>query len=83
MTGNRSVMDILRVLSEMPFLHRGELASFAWWSESGIYRAVDRLQQAGLIASIPHATETQRHMERYYLTASGTQGSGDVHGRRP
>ena len=71
MTGNRSVTDILRVLSEMPFLHRGELASFAWWSESGIYRAVDRLQKAGLIASIPHATETQRHMERYYLTAAG------------
>ena len=71
MTGNRAVTDILRVLSETPFLHRIELASFAWWSESGIYKAVDRLQQAGLIASVPHATETQHHMERYYLTAAG------------
>ena len=71
MTGNRAVTDILRVLSETPFLHRGELASFSWWSESGIYKAVDRLQQAGLIASVPHATETQNHMERYYLTAAG------------
>ena len=71
MTGNRAVTDILRVLSETPFLHRIELASFAWWSESGIYKAVDRLQQAGLIASVPHATETQNHMERYYLTAAG------------
>ena len=71
MTDNRAVTDILRVLSETPFLHRGELASFSWWSESGIYKAVDRLQQAGLIASVPHATETQNHMERYYLTAAG------------
>ena len=53
MTGNRAVTDILRVLSETPFLHRSELASFSWWSESGIYKAVDRLQQAGLIASVP------------------------------
>ena len=67
------VSDILRLLSEMPFLSRAELGTFVSSSVSGVYKAVERLDLAGLVASLPHTTEGQRHTQRFYLTADGVR----------
>ena len=49
--------DLLRLLSHMPLLDRMEMAALSGWSGGGVYRAVGRLEDAGLIASVPHGTE--------------------------
>ena len=71
MRTTRVVSDILRLLSETPFLSRAELATFVSSSVSGVYKAVERLKLAGLVASLPYASEHQHHAERFHLTADG------------
>ena len=71
MRTTRPISEILRLLSEMPFLGRPELATFLPMSASGVYRAVERLEDAGLVASLPHTIESQPHTERFHLTAAG------------
>ena len=68
-----SSAGILKQLAETPFLGRGELAPMSGWSNSVTYRAVDRLEDLGLIGAVPHATELLSRTERYYLTAAGVE----------
>ncbi len=63
--------DMLSLLSEMPFLDRLEMAYVSGWSRGAAYRAVPRLEDAGLIASLSHGTETIAPTLRYHVTARG------------
>ena len=63
--------DLLRLLSHMPLLDRMEMAALSGWSGGGVYRAVGRLEDAGLIASVPHGTELIPPTRRFHLTAAG------------
>ena len=83
MTGKRVTSEIVAVLSETPFLRRVELASFVPVSVWGVYKAMDRLETAGLVARLPNTPDVRRHGQRYYLTPSGIEeaarlGESDV-----
>ena len=74
------ISDILRLLSEMPFLTRAEMAAFVSTSVSGVYKAFGRLEGAGLVASLPYTSEAQPHTERFYLTADGVGEAARLEG---
>ena len=63
--------ELLSLLSDMPFLDRMETAALSGWSGGGVYKAVRRLEDAGLIASVPHGTELVSPTRRFHLTAAG------------
>ena len=63
--------ELLKLLAHMPFLDRLEMVSVSGWSRGGVYRAVPRLEDAGLIASVPHGTEMVAPTRRFHLTAAG------------
>ena len=63
--------ELLRLLAHMPLLDRLEMVAVSGWSRGGVYRAVPRLEDAGLIASVPHRTELIPPTRRFHLTAAG------------
>ena len=63
--------ELLGAMAEMPFLDRLELAAVAGWSKGAAYRNVAKLEQRGLVASVPHATPVIPRTRRYHLTADG------------
>ena len=63
--------ELLRLLADMPFLDRLDMVAVSGWSRGGVYRAVPRLEDAGLIASVPHGTELVTPTRRFHLTAAG------------
>ncbi len=63
--------ELLRLLAHMPLLDRLEMVAVSGWSRGGVYRAVPRLEDAGLIASVPHGTELIPPTRRFHLTAAG------------
>ena len=63
--------ELLRLLGDMPFLDRLEAAAVSGWSSGAVYKAVPRLEDAGLIASVPHGTELVSPTRRFHLTAAG------------
>ena len=63
--------DLLRHLASMPFLDRLEMVAVSGWSRGAVYEAVERLEHAGLAASIPHATDLVPPTRRFHLTAAG------------
>ena len=63
--------ELLRLLADMPFLDRLEMVAVSGWSRGGVYKAVPRLEDAGLIASVPHGTELVPPTRRFHLTAAG------------
>ena len=64
---------LLRLLAAMPLLDRLEAAAVSGWSRGAVYRAADNLERAGLIASVPHASDLVPPTRRYALTASGIE----------
>jgi len=64
-------MELMRLLAWMPFLDRLELAALAGRSRGGVYEAAARLEEAGLVASVPHGTPLLASTHRYYLTERG------------
>ncbi len=68
---NQGQGELLRLLARMPFLDRLELAALAGRSRGGVYEAVGRLEDAGLVASVPHGTPLLAPTRRYYLTERG------------
>ncbi len=66
-----TAIDLLRLLAQMPFLDRLEMAALAGMSRGGVYEAAARLEDAGLIDSVPHATPLLAPTRRYYLTQQG------------
>ena len=66
--------DLITIrLAEMPFLDRLELASLTGLPESTVYQAIRRVEDDGLVASVPHTPEHGPHTRRYSLTAEGAR----------
>ena len=66
-----STPELLRLLAEMPYLDRLEMVAISGWSRGAVYAGARRLEQAGLAASVPHATELIAPTRRFHLTAAG------------
>ena len=69
LTGGKA--ELLRLLAAMPFLDRLEMVAVSGWSRGAVYEAVRRLEDDGLIASVPHATDLTPPTRRFHLTAAG------------
>ena len=63
--------ELLGRLAAMPFLDRTEMAAVSGWSQSAVYEAARQLEDAGLIASVPHGTELVSPTRRFHLTGDG------------
>ena len=63
--------DVLWLLARMPFLDRLEMVAVSGWSRGGIYKAAVRLEESGLISSVPHGTDLVPTTRRFHLTAGG------------
>ena len=63
--------ELLRLLAGMPFLDRMEMVAVSGWSRGAVYKAIPRMEGAGLIASVPHGTEFTSPARRFHLTAAG------------
>ena len=63
--------DILWQMATMPFLDRLELGAISGWSQGTVYKAVQELEDAGLVASVPHATDLLAPTRRFHVTAAG------------
>ncbi len=57
----------------MPFLDRLEMAAVSGWSRAMVYEVVRELEDEGLAASVPHATDLTQLTARYHLTAEGVR----------
>ncbi len=55
----------------MPFLDRLEMVAVSGWSRGAVYGSIEAIEQAGLVASVPHASELIPSTRRYCLTAAG------------
>ena len=73
--------DLLGLLGEAPFLDRLEAAALSGWSRCAVYAAVGKLGEAGLVASLPHASDLTAPTQRYHLTLAGLRRLGDEEGR--
>ena len=65
--------ETLRILASMPFLDRLEMAAVSEWSRASVYEAVRELEDEGLAAPVPHATDLTPLTARYHLTAEGVR----------
>ena len=63
--------DLLRRLTDMPFLDRLELVAISGWSRDTVYRGLHRLEDVGLVAPVPHGTDRIAPTRRFYVTATG------------
>ena len=76
-----SERETLSVIASCPFVDRLELAAISGASRSAVYEAVRGLEDAGLVAHVPHAADLIPPTRRYRLTArglgalAGTEGS--------
>ena len=68
---SRCEADALRRLADMPFLDRLELAALSGWSRGAVYEAVARLEDRGMVESVPHASPLVAPTRRHALTAAG------------
>ena len=72
--------ELLGLLSRMPFLDRVEAAIFSGWSRGAVYDATSRMEVAGLIAAIPHATVLTAATRRFHVSAAGLDSLGEQEG---
>ena len=72
--------DLLRLLGEAPFLDRLEAAALSGWSRGAVYAAMRKLGEAGLVASLPHASELVAPTQRYSLTVAGLHWLAEAEG---
>ena len=75
--------DLLRLLGEAPFLDRLEAAALSGWSRGAVYATVEKLGEAGLVASLPHASELVAPAQRYSLTLAGLRRLAEEEGAGP
>lgn len=68
---NGGAGDLLWQLATMPFLDRLELAAVSGWSQGTVYAAVHGLEDVGLVAPVPHATDLLAPTRRFHVTAAG------------
>ena len=65
--------ELLGRLAWTPLLDRQEMSAVSGRSRGAMYEAVRRLEEGGLIASIPHAADLIPTTRRYFLTAEGLE----------
>ena len=65
--------ELIRRLARTPFLDRLEMVRVSGWSRGVVYEAVERLEQGGLVDSIPHAADLMPPSRRYCLAAEGVR----------
>ena len=75
--------DLLRLLGDAPFLDRLEAAALSGWSRGAVYATVEKLREAGLVASLPHASELIAPTQRYALTLAGLRRLAEEEGVGP
>ncbi len=63
--------ELLRRLASAPFLDRLEMAAVSGWSRGAVYEGFRELEDRGLVASVPHATDLVPPTRRFHLTAAG------------
>ena len=78
----RSERALLRLLADMPFLDRLEIVAVSGWSRGAVYTSMATLEEAGLAASLPHASELVAPTRRYSLTSAGLGSRCKTGGRR-
>ncbi len=77
----RSLDDrVISLLARMPFLDRLEATIVSGWSRGAVYGEVRTLEDAGLVGSIPHATELISLTRRFHLTAAGLRRFAELEG---
>ena len=72
--------DTLRLLAEMPFLDRLELAALSGWSRGAVYGAIRKLEARGMVDAIPHASPLAAPTRRHCLTAAGVHLLAELEG---
>ena len=72
--------ELLRLLAEMPFLDRVDLAAVTGCSRGAVYEGVQRLEQDTVVDSIPHAGPLTPATRRYCLTAEGLRRLAKLEG---
>ena len=65
--------ELLCLLAAMPLLDRLEMTAVSGRSKGAVLRAVPRLEDAGLITSVPHGSEFISPVRRFHLTATGVR----------
>ena len=65
--------ELLGLLAQAPFLDRQEMACISGGSRGAVYEAVHRLEEGGLVDSIPLAADLTPPARRYCLTAFGVR----------
>ena len=71
---------LLGLLAQAPFLDRQEMAALSSRSRGAVYEAVHRLEEGGLVDSLPHAADLAPPARRYCLTAVGVRRLAEVNG---
>ena len=71
---------LLGLLAQAPFLDRQEMAAISCRSRGAVYEAVHRLEESGLVDSIPHAADLAPPTRRYCLTAVGVRRLAEMNG---
>ena len=71
--------ELMRLLAEMPFLDRLDMAAVSGRSRGSVYESVRKLEDDGFVSSIPHGSEFTSPTRRFYLTA---EGLGELAGQR-
>ena len=79
----RTDHSLLHHLAVMPFLDRMELAAVSQWSTSGTYKAMRRLEDAGLAFSVRHNAPDLLPTQRYSLTPLGIHALAEEEGAHP
>ena len=80
MKPSESELEMLGALASCPFIDRLELAAITGVSRSAVYETVRRLEDAGLVAYVPHAADLIPPTRRYRLTAEGLQALAEADG---
>ena len=78
---NPADMELLDALASTPFIDRLETVAITGWSRGAVYEGFGRLEDAGLAASVPHASDLIPPTRRYRITADGLRRlaeSGDA-----
>ena len=74
---------LLELLAQAPFLDRQEMACISGGSRGAVYEAVHRMEEGGLVESIPHAADLAPPARRYCLTADGVRRLPELNGETP
>ena len=72
--------ELLALLAQAPFLDRQEMAAISGRSRGAVYEAVHRLEEGGLVDSIPHSADLAPPARRYCLTAGGVRKLAETNG---